>query len=55
MVRWILVPFKYGMGNSKAMINPANTIEITCMTGALTMRVIKKASRDGALEVDTIR
>lgn len=49
------MPFKYGTGNSKAMMNPAKTIEITCMTGALTMNMMKKASLDGALRMSAVR
>lgn len=47
-----MVPLKYGIGNSKAMMNPANMIEIICMTGALIMTATKNASRGGALKVN---
>ena len=50
-----MVPFKYGRGNSKVIMNPANTIEISCMTGAFIMAMIKKASRDGALKARVFR
>ena len=55
MLRWNRVPFKNGAGNSKAMINPANTTEIICIMGALIMTVTKMAELDGALTINAVQ
>jgi hypothetical protein len=54
MLRWSREPFRNGIGNSKAMINPANAIEMTCMMGALMMAVTKKAELGGALMANAV-
>ena len=49
------MPFKNGAGNSKAIINPANTTEMICTIGALIMIVTKRAELGGALTIDVVR
>ena len=44
-----------GAGNSKATINPANTTEMICMTGALIITMTKGAERGGALMANAVR
>lgn len=47
--------FKNGAGNSKAIINPANTTEMICMMGALIITVTKRAAPGGALKANAVR
>ena len=49
------MPFKNGAGNSKAIINPASTMAMVCMMGALIITVTKMAEPGGALKANAVR